>query len=252
MSHSPLPMSDPRTLAREIPGILDALFPHLVPGVVAYLNQQSSAPTGCKRILQESIRASALARAMLFELAVALAEQLWSSDLAPDWHAALSLAVKRQRRHFDAQVPTSLQDIDRAIALQVARNLVIMLKEVQTDAAQQQLVYSPPIPGYQWIASGVGDFAVGTCLIEVKCTGRNFSSADYRQVLMYWLLSYAGAVERSAREWSHVVLMNPRRGFTLTLSFDELVRLLGAGRSKVELLELFATIVDERRVHMNT
>jgi hypothetical protein len=96
------------------------------------------------------------------------------------------------------------------------------------------------IPGFQWIASGVGDFSVGSTLIEVKCTGKRFSSSDYRQILMYWILSYAAAIEGGTQEFSEGILLNPRLNFILRLPFKELTALLGAGRSKVELLEVFS------------
>lgn len=245
-----LPRTDPRTLARDIPGLLDGLFPHLVPGIVANLNRQVAPCQGCVPVDQEDVDASTLAGAMLFELAVAVTEQLLSRRL-PDWDAALLVAVKRQQRHFDAREPVSLRDGDKGIALQVASNLVSMLRRAESEA-REALVIAPTISGYQWIASGVGDFAIGTTLVEVKCTRERFSSADYRQVLIYWLLSYAAAIERDAAEWTQVTLLNPRHAYSVTLRFDELVRLLAAGRSKVELLELFATIVDERRGHMVT
>ena len=247
MTKPRLPGNDPRTLARDIPGLFEALFPHLVPGVVAYLNQQSSTPPGCARVRHDAIRATTLARAMLFELAVAVAEQRLAGEALPNWEDGLSVAVKRQRRHFDAWEPAGLDESDKTVALQVAENLLLMMSLAKSSTEQPQLVLAPKVPGYQWIASGVGDFALGTHLIEVKCTNRHFSSADYRQVLIYWLLSYAEAIERNGSEWTHIILMNPRQGHMLTLPFDELVRLLAAGRTKVELLELFATIVGERK-----
>ena len=60
----------------------------------------------------------------------------------------------------------------------MARNLIAMLDSFKEQAGQQEVVVAPPIPGYQWIASGVGDFSIGACLVEVKCTSRNFSSAQ--------------------------------------------------------------------------
>ena len=251
MSKPRLPGNDPRTLAREIPGMLEALFPHLVPAVVAYLNHRSTATPGCRPVPNDTVRASTLAPAMLFEIAVALAQQLLNGTAAPDWSAALALAIRRQRKHFDAQEPTSLAEVDREVALRVAGNLVTMLSAARSSVPSEPIVAAPTIPGFQWIATGLGDFAFGSHLVEVKCTSRNFSAGDYRQVLMYWLLSYAGALEDRCAEWSHIVLLNPRRAASLEIPFDELVRPLAAGRSKVELLELFASIVDERRVHMN-
>lgn len=221
-----LPGNDPRTLARDIPGLFEALFPHIVPGVVAHLNRQAIAATRCRPVSHEDVEASGLSPAMLFELAVALAEQLLSSA-AVDWDSALATAVGRQRRHFDARVPAAIEAIDQGVAFQVAENLASMLRAAVVQDQPLELAVAPPIPGYQWIASSIGDFSVGATLIEVKCTGRNFSSADYRQVLMYWLLSYASALERGTSEWARVILMNPRRCFSLTMEADELVRLLG-------------------------
>ncbi|MEI9940191.1 MAG: hypothetical protein WDO69_23480 [Pseudomonadota bacterium] len=213
---------------------------------MAFLNRQAFVSPQCKRVAQASVQSSVLAQAMLFELAVALAEQLLSGD-SLDWDSALDVAVRRQRRHFDARDPISIHEVDRGVALQVAENLASMLKAAQPSGSPDELLFAPPILGYQWIASTVGDFSIGNTLIEVKCTNRNFSSADYRQILMYWLLSYAGALERGTCEWSRLTLMNPRRCTSLTIESDELVRLLGAGRSKVEILELFVSVVGERR-----
>lgn len=243
-----LPGNDPRTLARDIPGLFEALFPHLVPGIVAHLNRQAVVSPRGRRVSLQAVQASGLSPAMLFELAVALAEQMLSAA-SLDWESALHLALKRQRRHFDARVPISVEGVDRIVATQVAENLASMLAAVKQAGSDDPLVVAPPIPGYQWIASTVGDFSIGATLIEVKCTSRNFSSADFRQILIYWLLSYADALERGSAEWSRLTLMNPRHCTSLTLSSDELVRLLGSGRSKVETLELFVTVVGERGTH---
>jgi hypothetical protein len=218
---------------------------------VAYLNRQAQPAPECVRISLDEVRASTLARAMLFELAVSVAEQLLAGSSLPDWDAAMSVALARQRKHFDAIEPAGLDDIDRDIAIRVAQNLTAMLRVAET-AGGHPLVLSPTIPGYQWIATGFGDFSVGSCLIEVKCTHRSFVSADYRQILMYWLLSYTGALEGRAPEWTHANIMNPRRGVTLTISFDELIRLVAAGRSKVELLAQFSTLVGERKTQGHT
>ena len=69
----------------------------------------------------------------------------------------------------------------------VANNLLKMLRKIEKEDGFQKLKSRPFIPGYQWVASGQGDFSIGTKLIEVKCTGRHFSTSDYRQVIMYRL-----------------------------------------------------------------
>jgi hypothetical protein len=248
MTAARLPTNDPRTLARDIPGILDNLFPQLVPGVVAHFNRKGRPAPDCKAVSQSLIEASELQRAMLFEVAVAAAEQLVTGNLTVTWSVCLEMAAARQRRHFDAQVPETLSPADRTAALAVARNLAIMLRQLADDGAPgEHLVRSPAIPGYQWVASSVGDFSVGTRLIEVKCTNKHFSSADYRQTIMYWLLSYARSVENGSPEWSEVVLMNPRLNCIVAIPFNEIIAVAGDGKSKVELLELFSSMVGERR-----
>lgn len=159
------------------------------------------------------------------------------------------IAVARQRRHFDARIPDALTEDDKSVALSVATNLRLMLREIGSRDPREAIVRSPVIPGYEWIASGVGDFSIGSTLIEVKCTGKHFSSSDYRQILMYWILSYAAALESGGREFTEGVLVNPRLNRMVRLSFRELPTLLGAGRSKVELLEVFGSLVANRSGH---
>ena len=180
---------------------------------------------------------------MLFEIAVAAGQQLIEGDKSINLKRALDVAIARQRRHFDAKLPQRLTEIDETIAIQVAENLATMLEKARSDAGKAMLVCSPHIPGFQWIASGTGDFAVGSRLVEVKCTSKPFSSSDYRQVMMYWLLSYASSVEGRGSEWSHAVLMNPRLNKMVEISYDEMITFTGAGRSKVDVLDLFSSMV---------
>lgn len=189
-----LATNDPRTIARDIPGLFDALFPQLVPGIVANLNCRRIQVPECEAVPPELVSASTLQRAMLFEVAIAAAEQLILSHGEIDWDACLTVALRRQRDHFDAKLTSQLSDADKEVSLRVATNLDTMLSYLQSKSDHKLLVHAPEVPGYQWIACGVGDFALGRDVIEVKCTNKIFSSADYRQVVMYWLLSYcAGA-----------------------------------------------------------
>lgn len=237
-------------MARDIPGLFDALFPQLVPGVVAHFNRTAQSVDGCIPLPQELVTASSLQRAMLFEVAVAAGDQLVTHNVPIGWDSCLEIAVIRQRRHFDAKLPTSLSSADKAAALLVGTNLSKMLYSIRRTFGDVGLVHSPKIPGYRWISSGVGDYSLGTRLIEVKCTNKHFSSSDYRQVMMYWLLSYASAVENEMPEWSSGILLNPRLNLVVTLSFDEMISAISAGRSKVDLLELFSSMVGGHTFHM--
>jgi hypothetical protein len=238
-----LPANDPRTIARDIPGLSDALFPQLVTGLVTRLNRRGVGLPECDPVPSELIAASNLQRAMLFEVAVATAEQLLISDTV-DWETCLDIAVERQKKHFDAKLPSGLSTIDKNVSLQVARNLVSILRYLQAQSNGEELICSPMIPRYQWIASSIGDFALGSSLIEVKCTSKPFLSADYRQIIMYWLLSYSAALEGQSQEWSDGILVNPRLNLIVRFTFSELIDVIAAGRSKVELLEAFSAMVE--------
>lgn len=233
---------DPRTIARNIPGILNAIFPGLTPGIVSFYNKSAIA---CSVIVvpAEAIQASELQKSLLFELAFAVGEQLVLGN-NPTWGECVATATGRQSRFFDAISPSEISENDQRIARRVANNLVTMVKQVATDC-NSTYGAAPVIPGFRWIASGTGDFFAGSTLIEVKCIAGNFSAADYRQVVMYWLLSYAAAVETGNDEWRSCVLMNPRTGKLVNIDFDEFIHLTGGGRSKVEILQAFtATLTD--------
>lgn len=241
-----LPAADPRTIARDIPGVLDALFPQLLPGIVAFFNRTSRRIAGCKPVPQSTVDETSLQKAMLFELAFAVGEHLVSRAEELDWARCLSIAVARQRRHFDARVPADVTNKDKAIALAVGVNLAKMLEVIQSENARARIVCAPLVPGFEWIASGNGDFSVGPHMIEVKCTNRHFGSSDYRQLMMYWLLAYAAKLEGNTGEWRTGILLNPRSTRVVQVPFDDLLNVTGGGRSKLELLELFRSIVATR------
>lgn len=250
MPFNRLPTKDPRTVARDIPGIFDALFPQLVPGIVAYFNRKTVSIDNCEKLPVALVKASDLDRSMLFEIAFARGEELLKGIDEADWNTCLNIAVKRQQRHFDAKIPDELTPADKVVADWVAKNMTKMLNYIHSTETRFPLVHSPIIPGYQWISSGVGDFSLGKKLIEVKCTNKHFSSADYRQIVMYWLLSYASSVEKQTDEWTNGIFINPRLNYYLNIPFNEIVSVIGAGRSKIELLELFASIVGEHTLRM--
>ncbi len=120
-----------------------------------------------------------------------------------------------------------------------------MLQSVQAQQSSAVLEHAPLIPGLGWIASGNGDFAIGSTLIEVKHIERNFGAGDFRQVLMYWLLRYARTIESDAAIWSDVLLLNPRRNAALLINFDQLLQAASASSNRVELLELLRFAVGQ-------
>lgn len=245
MPASRLPARDPRTVARDIPGVLDILFPRLTGGLVNALNSKMFAFSDIRAIPAEAIEASRLQKAMLFEISMARAESELRSGKAASWDECLKVASTRQRRHFDARIPEKLEPDDILVAEHAARNLVAMLDSVRTQSPSSILEHAPLIPGLGWVASGNGDFALGTTLIEVKHTGRNFGAGDFRQVLMYWLLQYASTLENDGQVWSDILLLNPRRNSALLVNYEYLLRSASASSNRVELVELLRSAVGQ-------
>ncbi|MBU2874000.1 hypothetical protein [Marinobacter salexigens] len=239
-----LPIKDPRTVARDIPGICDILFPQLLPAIVSHLNREAQPIPGCSYVEESLVLKMSTNAAMLFEVAYARAEQILAGA-TEDWDASLNIALERQSKYFDADLPEVLTEIDVLIAKKTANNLVKSIKFFQSKNQNIKVVQSPVVPGFQWIAQGNGDFAIGNKLIEVKCSSRNFSSSDYRQLLIYWLLSFSSAIEGRSEEWESGILLNPRLNKHIEFKFDELIKVAGAGRSKIELLELFSSLVGD-------
>lgn len=246
MSSRRLPQRDPRTIARDIPGIMSALLPELTPGVVAAINRTAKRAPDCIVVSSDKVDASNLDRAMLFEIAVVVGEQLLSEGNV-DWPAAIDLATARQSRHFDAKPPGDISAQDKVVAMIVANNLIRMLETARAESKSSSILKAPFIPGLRWISSSVGDFSVGRDLIEIKCTKRHFSSADYRQLIMYWILSYASSLEGRGEEWVGGILINPRLCMTLRLRFDDFLNVTASGMSKVDLFESFSALVGSDR-----
>ncbi|RZM20554.1 MAG: hypothetical protein EOO88_35850 [Pedobacter sp.] len=235
--------TDPRTVARQIPGLLDDVLPQLTPGLVSHFNSSAN------RIEVESLNASLLhesklQRAMLFELGYAVAEQMLLRNEI-DWEQAGAVAVSRQRKFYDASIPEHFDGGDKILAEIVARNLVLALGTLSTQNGGV-VISNPVVPGFEWISTGTGDFSLGESIVEVKCSSRNFTTADYRQVIVYWLLSYAAALEGRGTEWREVILLNPRTGRIVRFKIDSFIAYTGSGMAKIEILQAFQAVVGSR------
>ncbi len=235
---------DPRTVAREIPGVLDEVFPLLTPGIVAHFNASAIQYPICK-IPPELLALSQLQRAMLFELGYVVGEHLLQGTKTIDWDACFQETLRRQRAYYDAKLPKKFEEHDQAIAAIVGSNIAQLLTQISRECSQQINV-KPKILGFEWIATGYGDFSVSKNLIEVKCSAKNFSAADYRQVAIYWMLSYAASIEGRGEEWEDFTLLNPRSGHMVKMRFDIFLNILSSGRTKVDILQLFRTLVGSR------
>ena len=238
------PVRDPRTVARDIPGVMDVLFPRLSGGLVASLNRDLFAFEGVEPIPETLIDRSTVQKALLFEISSVYAEAIIQGEDEPSWSECFEKAWARQRAHFDAKRPRLVSNADYEIVQLATNNLVSMLRSIKIQSRNTDLQIGPEIPGMGWIASGVGDFAIGSLLIEVKHTDRNFVSRDFRQVLMYWLLKYADAIEKDEVVWSEILLLNPRRNAALLLSVDKVLASASDSQNRIELLGRLRSLLD--------
>lgn len=235
---------DPRTVARDIPGVFYDVFPQLTAGIVGHFNSQATR-LDVQPLSAALLAQSQLQRAMLFELGTAVGERLVTGTTI-DWKQCSATALQRQRAYFDARLPEVFEETDKILATIVGQNLAAALRKMSSDAACPVGLH-PRIPGLEWISNGYGDFAIGRTIVEVKCTAKRFSAADYRQVAIYWLLSYAAAVEGRGDEWTHFALLNPRRGDLVFMRFDAFLSTVSNGLTLVDILQLFQALVGSRR-----
>lgn len=230
---------DPRTVARNIVGLSEAIFPGIVPGVVAHLNRRYSRKLlECREVDEEEVRRCSLQRAMLFEIAVVMAEMRNWEPERYSWEVGVNRAAERQQQFYDAEIPVKLGDRERKVAAAVGDNLCLMLGQLESERGKRVTV-APEVPGYGWISNAVGDYSIGNALIEVKCSGKNFGSADYRQVALYWLLGYVREIEQGVNGWKEAILLNPRRNAIIEIKFGEIMNLISGGRSSLEVVQSF-------------
>lgn len=236
---------DPRTIAREVAGVIESVFPQLVPGMVLHFNRTHSySDRNCSPVPSELIARTSLQQAMLFELGIAVGESLLAGEPKVDWDKCLREASGRQQRYYDAEVPDHLEFVDKQIASLVGNNLFIMLGAISA-AEESTIVVQPRIAGYRWIASGAGDFATTKSIIEVKCSSKRFSTADYRQILIYWLLAYIESLEKGFPSWTTGILLNPRLNFSVKLNFAEFIPVVAFGKSSIEIVESFGAVFQD-------
>ncbi|MEX5754009.1 hypothetical protein AB6B30_07600 [Acinetobacter baumannii] len=235
---------DPRTVARNIPGIFDEIFPQLTSGLVTHFNSYTEVIV--EPIPLALIKSTNLQPAMLFELGFSAGEQLIEFGQI-NWEKCFHSAIQRQKLFYDAVTPSYIADVDKRIAEKVGENIASTLIKLSTDS-KKDIKFSPTIPGLEWISTSQGDFSIGTTLIEIKCTNRRFSAADYRQISIYWLLSYAGSLEGRIQEWDDVILFNPRLGSLVKFNFNSFINIISSGRTKLEILQLFISIIGTRNI----
>lgn len=242
MAFERYPIRDPRTVARDIPGVLDVLFPRLKGGLVTSLNRQAVSYEGVEPVVEELVAKSRIKKALLFEIAMVQAEHIVNGEHDPSLGLCSREAWVRQSRHYKGRPAMRLADSDVAVVKQTSINLVTILRRLQEELPNSEIEVSPAIPGLGWISSGNADYSLGPLLIEVKNTDRNFISNDFRQILMYWLLRYNSIIETRKPIWTTCVLLNPRRNFVVKFGIDFILESASSNLNRVELNELLRSL----------
>ena len=113
MPSNRLPARDPRTVARDIPGVLDVLFPRLTGGLVNALNARVFSFPSISPIPNEVIEKSRLQKAMMFELSMARAE---SELRAARWRRG----TNAWRSHRSASVAISMRGFRKSSSREIS------------------------------------------------------------------------------------------------------------------------------------
>ena len=115
-----LPARDPRTVARDIPGVLDILFPRLTGGLVNTLNASMFSFSEINPIQMEMLDRSGLQKAMLFELSMARAESELRTGAVASWDE-----WSRRRASAAISMREFQKSLSRAISLSQIMRLAI-------------------------------------------------------------------------------------------------------------------------------
>lgn len=243
-----LPFKDPRTLSRDIPGFSEILFPGLVPGLVAGLNRSRAPMNSIEKISDSLFRGITIAPAMMYEIAYARAEMLVQNEPL-NREAYLQKAFAMQSKYFDAVIPAEISPSEEILINKASENLSIGLNEILGDVAVE---VAPRVPGLEWISSSKADFSFSDTLVEVKFIAKNFTSSDYRQLLLYWLLNFAYSLEhKECKNWSRGVLFNPRQAIYVEVDLLSFHNLVSGGRNIIETVELLKSVVSSARAKLN-
>jgi hypothetical protein len=218
---------------------MDSVFPRLSGAMVGALNRKTFRFNCVQSVDEGLIQKSSLHNSILFEASSILVEGKVEGGEWGESATAIIAAADRLSAYFNAKPVPPFEDHDIQIVNTVAENLFGMLGNYAAQMGVNVINSRPRFRGFGWIASGVGDFAVGRTVIEVKNTAKPFSADDYRQLLVYWLLDYAASIEKGGPNYETYLLVNPRRNIAVQGSFSSLLDQAAGEKGKLEVYETF-------------
>jgi len=108
-------------------------------------------------------------------------------------------------------------------------------KPLPSRQSEEAIMFVPYFKGAGILGPCNGDCQYGNTLVEVKAGERDLRSIDFRQVLIYYVISY---LENFTPRIENVLILNPRQGYRVGLSFADLMSAI-SGLSAVEFTAIF-------------
>lgn len=141
--------------------------------------------------------------------------------------ASLSQAVADVEREFEALEGVQGADFrltpdEEYEAASIGNRLVEAIPEYLPK--QDIFQHRPRLRGLGALTDCYADMAFGTTLVEVKSGERNLRSIDFRQIIIYYVLSSM----REEGSYNYCYIVNPRQGYRIFFNFDSLIAAVSA------------------------
>ena len=144
---------------------------------------------------------------------------------------AQGLAARQRIAQLDGQRLAEVPHLDSSEEAAAAELASSTQRYFLERHAADRLLVGVALPGCGLVDAAEADVLAGRVLYELKSVQRGFRGADFRQVLVYAALNYAGRTH----EIEDIGVLNPRRGVVCRVSVNSFARLT-AGISGNELL----------------
>ena len=236
-------MIDPRKLARLWPSLWGEILPFLTPHFMRVFNESRvhsiEDATGneiCPIEIDDDVDHMDLvaelaihAAQIAHERSLQAQEVFSNADLVScAWEKSQANVNRYEGRPPNLAIIPS--DREMQVASELSQTIVTFL-----HTFDEQIEFSPKIPGSGIVNACEADLSVGHTLIEIKTVNRNFGSVDIRQLFVYLALQ---AISSNPR-WSSAGLFNPRRATWCCFDVEPFVALISGGRTMDNVCEMF-------------
>ena len=231
-------MISERSIAKKFPSIWRETLPLLTPHFMhlfneSYVTQMEAKHNGRDRtvvVSSEICRMDLVAELAIQCVKMARFESVDIDEvmvkrelLEKAWMVSQSLIDKYEGRRPTKEY--NLTEEERISAHTIAINIHDFISKYDNN-----VVFSPIVPGNGVIATCEADLSIGRTLFEIKTVNRKFQSKDIRQLFIY-----LGLQASSGRhKWIQAGLFNPRLAIWCVFDVETFVRLISGGRSLQE------------------